>query len=509
MADPKKSEDWDQFRDELNAFMTWRRMSAPDLAEQLGIGGEGGATRIRQWRSGNGRPSFAQLPQIVRALRMNARSRQQYDDWKETNNPDLEAFRDQEPADWTYLIVKMGLADPLDVQRAAELAITVERLEGRRQFLDETLVAQGQAGLSRLVSEVVATEEWAIAVWPAIEGPVIKRSETETLDLRLHVADRVDFRRIDGSAVSKDLVWDAFEDALKASRAVPAKRDGARWATADKLLNEDDSAAKVSSWSIRRLGAPHPSVVEAAHPRLPSVAVTSLTVGAWGNDVADHLSRLIGYGFTSTRDVATDLYGKRNDVQYGESRARMHGQMLRGSINKRVWGHYSADQEALADLIGDPDVTNVFTVYLSQPKRDFKAEAERLWARQQERQRAGTVTAAEDWISREDVVLHLTKAHQEIESMLERVTGENLFVKTLSGAKADSTRAGKYRQCLDIAVEVLAMWFERRLVNRTDVEAVWDGIARKPPRLQTDGDRHTLMLAEYFRYVENAEKGRQ
>ncbi len=504
MAKDAVNPDWAPFVDELQAFMTWREMSAPTLAAALGMDDEKAAVRVRQWRAGNGRPQFKQLPQIVQALHMNAESRADYEKWKDTRDPALEARRGDGIADWTYLVRKMGLVvETEDVARAADLAITVGKLESRKQLITDDLAAHGlNAGLSNLVREVVGTEEWAIAAWPAVEGPQLALSDGTTLDISLHVADRVDLRRVDGAVIGKDQVWDRFEDALKAARAVPARPVEQRWITQDEVVDVEQRNAVVSSWSIRRLGAPHASSIASPYPNLASVCVTSLTVGSWANDIADHLSRLLGYGFTSTRDAATELHGQRNDASYGEARAHMHDSMLRGAMQKRVWGHFSAAPAGLGQLLGDPAVPSVFTVYLRQPVRDLKKETVRLQNRDEERKRLSG--AAPDFDA-EQTLEYLKRARAQVDEQIPDPLPSNLIVVELDESAGGGERDPKYLECFTVAASVLATWFSTGRLERNLVESYWSDIERKRSDLLTEGERHTLTLVNYFR---NAEKGR-
>jgi hypothetical protein len=393
----------------------------------------------------------------------------------------------------------MGLALPPDYEPARKLAVTVSRLEARHQSLLQDLSDYAlDAGLTRVVKAVVASEEWAIAVWPAVEGHVFPRSDGTDLDMRFHVADRIDFRRIDGEAISKDDVWDAFEDVLKASRSVPSLPRDQRWITADEG-NMKRRTSVTSSWSIRRLAVPHASTIDMAHPGLASVAVTALTVGAWGNDVADHLSRLLGYGLTTTRDVATDLYGGRSDQEYGEDRASIHDLLLESSLPKDVWGHFSATTSGVASLLGRPDIASTFTVFLDQPESDLEMEADRLQHRNKERRRTGRETT--EPFSRASVLDRLRRVQNDVRWMAkERAGAPNLLVVPLSARPGASTREAKFIECLDVVSAVVRHWLEAGTLTEAQLSAYWRTVEERLSRHRSDGDRQTLKLVEYLRY---------
>ena len=493
---------WASFHQELLAFMDWRGVTPAQLAAQIDTGnGPIDPARVRQWRADNGRPDLDELPHIVEALAMNEASRDEFNEWvsnKRPESPGLAERRAAGVADWTYLVTRMGLVPSSSKKEAVRLATKVATLEGRRQRVSDELAAYSlDLGAAQLVKAVTGNAEWAIAVWPAIEGFTETRADGTVLNARLHVADRVDFRRIDGQPAEKSAVWDAFEDSLKAARAISTTQSSKRWPRAE--TDTDDS---VSSWSIRRLAAPHSSAVEHAYSDLHSVAVTSLTVASWANDVADHIARLIGYGFTSSRDVATDLYGPTDPGAFGESRAELHHELLNGAMSKRVWGHFAASQTGLPELLGDPALKKLFTVYLKEHDADLESEARRLKQWEKDRRKDSFWEPTEPLPPTVEGTVELLKERRRQVDELVADREGSVLVHELQEHRGEGRRKAKYRESFEVATRTVRHWIASGRVPEVALKNYWDKVRRKANAAPTAGLTHALMLIEFFEYEE-------
>jgi len=294
---------WDAFVTELRQYMSARGMSASMLAVKLGVDEE----MVRNWRKGRTHPQLSQLPLIAAALGMTGDTSA-----RGLGNP-------------LHLLRQMGLLphEP-DDQELFDAAYRLQKLELKlAEAMDRAGSYGRREGAGGVVRAAVASGSWAVAVWPAIEG---------TSECPLHVADRLDIRRTDGRATSSDEVWrdPGLKAALRAAYAVPATRSP-RWS----------SDETVSHWAISYIGSPRGAVVSSPHPGITSVACVALTVDSWINDIASLLAVCIGYGLTTTRDLAMEAYGLHSGATLPEHRRAAHSALLQRPPETRVWSHHA------------------------------------------------------------------------------------------------------------------------------------------------------------------------
>jgi transcriptional regulator with XRE-family HTH domain len=292
---------WTVFLDELRAHLDGRMTSAA-LAEKVGVDEE----TVRNWRKGRVHPRLGQLPLIAEVLQMGG---------------DLSSGG----ADPLYLHRRMGLlpARPPD----EDLIDAAYRLQKLEQKLAEAMDRAGslgrREGASTVVRAAVKTGEWAVAVWPVTEG---------TADCPLHVADRIDIRRTDGLPVTTDDVWrdQTLKAALRAAYAVPATRNP-RWSTEEGI----------SHWAISHVGSPRSPLVRLPHPGAASVVCLALTVDSWVNDVASLIGTALGYGLTTTRDLAMEAYGLHYGATLAHHRQIAYEAKLERPPQSRVLSHHA------------------------------------------------------------------------------------------------------------------------------------------------------------------------
>lgn len=163
---------WTAFLSELRAHLKGRMTSAA-LADKLGVDEE----TVSNWRKGRTRPRLGQLPRIAEILHMGG-------------NPSADG------ADPLYLYRQMGMLPPRPRdEELIDVAYRLQRLE--QQLADATDRAGSlgrREGASTVVRAAMKTGDWAVAVWPVVEG---------TPDCPLRVADRIDIRRTDGKPVRR------------------------------------------------------------------------------------------------------------------------------------------------------------------------------------------------------------------------------------------------------------------------------------------------------------------
>jgi transcriptional regulator with XRE-family HTH domain len=278
-------------------------MTSADLARKVGVDEE----TVRNWRKGKTHPRLAQLPLIAEVLEMGG---------DHTSGG----------ADHLYIHRRMGLLPVKPHDR--ELIDSAYRLQKLELKLAEAMDRAGslgrRGGAATIVRAAVRTGEWAVAVWPVIEG---------TEDCPLRVADRIDIRRTDGRPVSNDDVWrdPALKSALRAAYAIPAARSP-RWST------EDD----VSHWAISYVGSPRSPITRLPHTGVVSVVCVALTVDSWVNDVASLIGTALGYGMTTTRDLAMEAYGLHAGIALAEHRRIAYNAKLERPPEGRVLSHHAA-----------------------------------------------------------------------------------------------------------------------------------------------------------------------
>ena len=296
---------WGAFRIELRRYMAERGVSAPALSRMLSF--EVSDDTINNWRKGQARPSLELLPQVSRALSMGG----------PPGGPD----------DPPYLLQRMGLLPAGDPGEAYSLALRVQKLELRlREAIERNAEAGRDHGLSAIMRAATESQEWAVAVWPAVEGPE---------ECRMRVADRIDLKRFDGAPTTAEEVFNdpALHRSLREAYAVPSTR-APRWSSVEALHN-------VSSWSISHIGAPRSPHRRLRHPGAVSVLCYAVTVESWVNDVADLLSRALGYGLTTTRDLAMEVTGIRLSSTSATARAAAHHELQEAPPLRRVWSHHA------------------------------------------------------------------------------------------------------------------------------------------------------------------------
>ncbi len=299
---PPRDPAWPLFVDELRQHLTRRGVTSAALARALDVDEE----TVRNWRKGKTRPLLAQLPKIAEVLGMGAGS------------PGGQG-------DPLYLLRRMQLlpAGPGD-RELIDAAYRLQKLELKlTQAMDRAGSHGRREGAGVVVRAAMQTSRWAVAVWPAVEGPP---------SCRLHVADRIDIRRTDNEPTTNQEVWhdQALKGALRAAYAVPATR-GPRWST-------DEGT---SHWSISHVGSPRSPLVSLPYSGLSSLCCFALTVDSWVNDVGSLIATALGYGLTTTRDLAMEAYGLHSGATLADHRRAAHETRLERPPERRVWTHHA------------------------------------------------------------------------------------------------------------------------------------------------------------------------
>jgi len=314
-----------------------------------------------------------------------------------------------------------------------KLSLQVEALKHQRQELLEMLGRlRESSGTSQVVAAAVRAGI-AIAVWPASEGPD---------DFRCHVADRITLKpTMDAKSLPDPL--GTLSDTLRqvgAVRRTVTRSPG--WLSAD-----DDSRLH---FSIDRLGAPHPPARTAPVPGLRSLGVYSLTVMAWASNVAAHLADAFGMGLTSTRSLATSIYGvSLMEDDLARHRFEMLEHLLGDSPLQYVWYHFgvapSSSATPRSPICSQPSQagSGMFLIRLRESDRVLQEAI--LSAREQGRSPTTTLQMYKEIRSLEDAAL------SDDPSIISVDIDEEDAGTGSRPASLNSLREAKFRRSLNVA----------------------------------------------------------
>lgn len=265
------------------------------------------------WKQGKARPSLEFLPRISEAL----------------------------GEDPTFLAQEMGIIPKMS--EAAERIVYMHRrigdLETRLDEFDQRVANRRDKAVGKIVAEAAHTGKWAVAVWPALEGPE---------DFKFHVSDRLDFTRVDGGAVSHETLRqeEKLADLLAKAHAVFSPDVHPRWAEKEPRETGSSDRTPILRLSIPRLTSMFTPGTTTPIRKQGSVAVVALTVQSWAMDTAGFLARMLNYGFMSSRALVTETHGYRmlpiSDTERG-LRNDLHASMVTHPETRYVWGHYNLE----------------------------------------------------------------------------------------------------------------------------------------------------------------------
>lgn len=307
---------WDIFTTALLREMAVSRVSAKDMA--AGLNRRNGVLvsedTVSNWRRGRARPSLDLLSPIVDVL-----------------NEQKHGIAGQRNFTLLGLLQEMHVL-PEDVSDGDlfDRSYRLHKLNMKLESATDAAAELGRsAGAARIVQEATLSGKWAVAVWPALEGP-----DPVT---QMHVADRIDIRYI-GHETSANYnaaaaIWadPGMKSALRSTHAVPSNTVE-RWSAAPDQ--------RVTHWSISHVGSPRDPIVSDPWPGLGSLCVLSSTRGSWVQDLAALVSLALGYGLTTTSNLAMTMTGRSDKTAAASDRYALHSELLKHSPRRRVWAHF-------------------------------------------------------------------------------------------------------------------------------------------------------------------------
>lgn len=326
---------WDAFVRVLTREMGREpALTAAELSERLKSVGLSGVTpeTISNWRRGRARPPLNELGRLVTALgedRDEGRTALTLNRLLQEMGILPKDVSDEDLFDRTWRLHKLN-----QKLRDAESAVA---LLGRR------------AGVARIVQEAVSAAQWGVAVYPALEGP-----DAAT---RMHVADRLSIVRVSGTPQDsnpRDDVWSdpVMKSALRATYAIPS-RAGVRWLELPNLV-DSEAIAGASNWSVSYVASPRDPVVAAPWHGLRSLCVVATTQTSWVKNVASLIGLALGYGLTTTPDLAMTMTGESLDDTTHLARDASHRGLLEQPPRRRIWAHYGI-RESDVGVFGTAD----------------------------------------------------------------------------------------------------------------------------------------------------------
>lgn len=307
---------WEIFRSELKHWMELRRYTNKALADAINADADAADSSstvdeqiIKRWRHSTS-PPLQTLKVIARILGM-------------SGDPSGHA-----PYDPTYLPRTMGILDA--APEHSELIEAAYRLQSIRAKIADAQSALAAATADEGVVNIVRTAMAAglgAAVLPVVEGP---------RGYPMHVADRIDLRDPLPDRPAPDLgEHPIIADALQDSFAVVSRR------TPRFCCASEDGHVGMSPWAVQYVGRPRTGVVHRPHDGLPALSITSATTTPWPDDIADLVAMVLGYGFTTTRELARELV--KDPYRADMLRHEIHDSFLSAATPlRRVWTHHGA-----------------------------------------------------------------------------------------------------------------------------------------------------------------------
>lgn len=145
-------------------------------------------------------------------------------------------------------------------------------------------------------------------------------------------------------------------------------------------MSDPTLGGKLSNWAVQYVGRPRSGMVHRAHAGLPAIAITSITTTPWTDDIGDLVALVLGYCFTTTRELVRELVADPYTAQ--SLRADIHDNFLcTATPLQRVWTHHGAaltgtnDHAPFRDSAGRA-TPGLFQVFLVEDDAALRHSAE-------------------------------------------------------------------------------------------------------------------------------------
>lgn len=340
----------------------------------------------------------------------------------------------------------------------------VRELEYQQRDLEKSIHKQADSGLQHVVATTCETKSWAVAVHPAVEGPP---------GVPMRVADRLDFKRIDGQTAHRQVLQSDLGQIFSAYNVLDSRHATPRWSG----LAELDAAGErkddgILRYSLSHTTAPFAPVRPSVHKHLPFVAVVSGTWAPWTVEVAAFLARVIGYGLTSTRALSRSGFGMSNPAEAAKYRTRVHRDLLQHPHPRYVWGHFDINDNPGDFFPGEstPPIEGMEIVWLR--------ESDEL-VRESLRQRGFPAKIAEDrvevWRQCRD---NLDRQYQTLTDSGHRIHLIEQDSVSKPETPLDEYRQGRWEAALQAVVEIVRARLSDKGLSNPSLKPILEGLER-------------------------------
>jgi hypothetical protein len=412
---------WGRFEEALS------KTSPRDLADRLRSEIPGiDAALASNWKQGKARPQFQDFPAISRAIGKRA----------------------------TFLAEALGVVPALDktASRLVALQTSVWEMEDRLEELDREVSLRRDAAVGSIVANAAKTDRWAVAVCPNLQGPA---------GFRFHVADRLDFTRVDDGPVAEAALLDEQSLAESLSKAHATRSRGASASPSNRFFPVANDGMDLLTYSVPRLTAMFPPGTKTPLWNQGAVAVTALSEQSGAADTAGFVARILNFGLIRTNALEAEIYEAGPvETQLSELSWRrqheLHNSFLKHPQLRYVWAHHvGLNEDGIA-----PPPEEIFAAIGDDSKLTC------IWLRESDElleQTMSTDLAAQFLIARDEIDEHLAGRHDK------RVIVLDVDFRPGGTEKVDGDM--RMEQSLASAAAAVEAMIDRGFVSRAAVES--------------------------------------
>lgn len=362
-----KDPSWDAFHTWLNVKMKTEKIGNRQVAEHISSRvGEGwpqvSESTVSKWRHGTYHPQLRLLPYLAAAIGADATEiaimlKALPSDYVEANPVDLSVHARKLEADLT--------------DAHLELASTNARTIGELR----------QAGLQDLTDRVLGLRDWSLLLQPTFAGGPGEE---------LHLSNRLTFTKKSLPRTTHAKVIEVFGSELRRLNASHAEPPPASTHTTTGVWTEQTSGTaftRPSTWehlapmdlsasfSIPVYTIQSLPARTSRHPGFSSVLVLATTIRSWVPVFSRRLAELLGFGLTSSLDLAAVVHSRPTDDVESEHRADAAFHLIRNPPALHVAYHHesvSIRSTRTLEALRGATLDNTLVIWLSESDRLLK-----------------------------------------------------------------------------------------------------------------------------------------
>ncbi|MBF4459403.1 hypothetical protein [Pseudoclavibacter sp. VKM Ac-2867] len=320
------------------------------------------ASTVSKWRHGRHHPQLRMLPHIATAVMA-------------------------DPADLAIMLNVLRASHSGDHQ--VELSLRVQQLQAElsevyaelSEATARQIVTSRQTGLVALTDRVLNSAGWALRIQATYAGAQGRE---------LHLANRLTFTNDATPHTTHANVRRVFGPELRRLNASladppskPRRRSAEPWRepslmsagrSLESWINLDPVESS-ASFSMPVYAVPTIPKREGPPPRFSSVIVLATTVRSWAPVFARHLADQLGYGYTSSLDLASAIYDKTTDDVSSEQHAEAAYNLIRNPPDRHVSCHYEAPHARASrttEALRGASLRDTLVIWLSEDDRLLK-----------------------------------------------------------------------------------------------------------------------------------------